>query len=153
MIGCSSVVDAHLSAYIADLEPATRDQLKCPTEDAHEVQAQVLGFEHGYMLLLDDPAQVYISYENDQWRQVAKPNGDADEATTPISSTTELYQPVGLWGELWQTYEGQRLGYARQPKPEKFKAIIQSFTGNSTLVAMKEDNQVYLFLGALHIAN
>ncbi|MFN8493456.1 MAG: serine/threonine-protein kinase [Caldilineaceae bacterium] len=145
---CSTEVDGHFSGYIAGLSPEQQKDLACAQFRAIQPHAQLLQFERGFMLLLEEPSELYISYDDGKWtRQIVDWQSDPPTGPAPVPGKNDLFEPTGMWQKAWKKHNMEkRLGYAKQVEPQRFNAIKQEFTSNSVLVADQANNAVYAFL-------
>ncbi|MCB0042077.1 MAG: hypothetical protein KDE23_20475, partial [Caldilinea sp.] len=117
--------------------------LGCPTGGAQSGPAQVLRFDRGYMVGLDEVAEVYVvsGYGVDAWeRRIAPPAGELppDVPQPP----EDRYLPGGRFGALWaEDRAWETLGFATDAQSEAFTGVIQSFPG-AVLIANRSDGTV-----------
>ncbi len=143
IVACLDAIDEVFRPSILALPPAEQAVLGCPTGAAQSGPAQVLRFESGYMVGLDEVAELYVvyGYGADSWeRRIAPVDG---EMPPDVPEPPEnRYLPGGRFGALWATDRAwETLGFATDAQPEAFTGVIQSFPG-AVLVANRGDGTV-----------
>lgn len=147
---CSTGVDEHFRGYISGLAPDQQNELGCAQFVPIQPHAQILPFEHGFMLLLEEPSELYISYDDGKWTRETV-DWQSDPATEPVPAPekNDLFEPTGMWQKAWKKHDMKKhLGYATRPDPVPFNAVKQEFTNNSILVADQGNPNVYAFLAS-----
>jgi hypothetical protein len=148
---CPTVVDPIFANYISTLEPALQERFRCPDSIAINPNAELVSFQYGLMLRLDDrPELIYVYYNADGSWEVAESVWQDGEPEAPPDAppppSGDLFIPERAFGKLWQQERFQiALGYATTtPEPVSFPAIKQTF-GGSVLVANSADGQLFTF--------
>jgi hypothetical protein len=147
---CPTTIHEIFASYIAALAPEQQARFRCPATVAAPVNAELVTFEYGLMLRLDDrPELIYVYYHVDGSWEVAESTWQEGEPNTPDvppPPSPGLFVPVRAFGKLWQQERFQiALGYATIPEPTAFLAIKQTFEGPSVLVANSADGQIFAF--------
>jgi hypothetical protein len=151
LAACWSDVHELFQAYILQLEVEARSIFTCPVNaPAPDRNGEILYFQRGYMLRVDDnPGLVYI-YLTDQARWEAQTNdwqeGEPLTPDLPPPSDPALFLPMRIFGKVWQ--QGgeslqQALGYATRPETDRFTALKQSFP-NAILILDQATTQIFV---------
>ncbi len=112
-----------------DASPQTSDNLGCPTNISHPVDAVVEPFERGQMLWLSESRQIYVLAQNgayaaypDRWQE-GQPSGGF------YAPPPDRYEPVRGFGLVWREQLGgprSQIGWATAPESLS-RAEVQSF--------------------------
>ena len=142
LTACALPSDETLLRYVERLDLEQRAALGCPQQESQVGPAQMTPFERGYMVGLDDVAELYIVYlAAGIWeRQPLLPEGDLpDDLPQPPDGR---YWPVGRFAPLWAAERRwERIGFAVEPAPVDFTAVIQSFAG-AVLIGNRDATEV-----------
>jgi len=130
LAACTPLIDTILLRYVENLDREQRIRLGCPREAAKIGPAQMTPFEQGYMVGFNDVAELYIVYlAAGIWeRQPLLEEGVLpDDLPQPAEGR---YRPVGRFAPLWAAERRwERIGFAVEPAPVDFTAVIQQFDG------------------------
>lgn len=127
---CLRQADEKFQQYADDLDAERRKALGCPLGPTQIGPAQMTPFERGYMVKLNDASDLYIVYLREgRWERLPW----LEESALPLDIPPPpdgLYLPTGPFAPLWAA-EGRwaQLGYAVEPTPVDFTAVIQMFEG------------------------
>lgn len=142
LAACAPLIDETLWRYVEKLDPAQRAALGCPLQAAQIGAAQMTPFERGYMVGFNDVAELYIVYlAAGVWeRQPLLPENELPDALP--QPPEGRYAPVGRFAPLWIA-EGrwERIGFAVDPAPVDFTAVIQEFEG-AVLIGNRDATEV-----------
>ena len=142
LVACLSLADETLLRYVNSLEAERRRALGCPLSAAQVGPAQMTPFERGYMVGLNDADDLYIVYLREgRWERL--PLLEEVELPPDIPPPpNSLYLPTGRFAPLWAA-EGRwtRLGFAVEPTPVDFTAVIQPFEG-AVLISNRDATEV-----------
>lgn len=147
---CWADVHEFFRSYIVQLSADERVIFTCPVHvAAANRNAELLFFERGYMLRVDDnPALVY-TYLTEPGRWESQINdwqeGEPITPDLPPPPNSALYLPVRIFGKVWQ--QGgeplqKALGYATQPDSTRLSVLKQSFP-NVILIMNEETTQIF----------
>jgi serine/threonine-protein kinase len=130
IVACLAQVDPTIQAYLFGQPAGALDQIGCPDGPALGGTAQSWSFERGYIVGFSMTQEMLVVYtDNQQWERVFVPEG---QETPPLDEAPPegLYIPTGRFGLLWlQGERRNQLGYADQPAPGEFPALLQTFPG------------------------
>lgn len=147
---CDLPVDQAFAGTLAAMDAPLQAQFACPLSLAQEAASEVVAFQSGSMLQYGGRPEVYVSYLDGRWERVAsgwRP-GDAELPPPEEPLPDGLYQPPGIFGNVWQDPRLQtELGYALTPSASPFWGVEQRFPGG-ILVADRDSGAVYTFLAA-----
>ena len=146
--GCISLPDPSFAPYIASLGPEVQPDYGCATAAPIAVTGELVRFERGLMLRLNDrPDEIYVQYSDQTWEQRASSwDGETPEAPPPPAEN--LYVPPEAFGTLWgKDTLREALGYAMTPTAETFPGIKQLFA-RGVLVVNPASGAVFDFQGA-----
>ena len=143
LVACLDAIDEVFRPTILALPPDEQAALGCPIGPAQSGPAQVLRFDAGYMVGVDEVAEFYVvyGYGVDSWeRRNAPVQGDLP---TDLPAPTEnRYPPGGRFGALWAADRAwETLGFATDAQAEAFTGVIQGFPG-AVLIANRSDGTV-----------
>lgn len=131
------------------LTPNEQARFGCPEAAAIQVEAELLGFENGFMLRLNDrPGLIYISYSDGSWEAAESvwQEGEPETPDAPPPPGGDRFVPPRAFGKLWQQRGLQNeLGYARFAEPSFFPGLKQPFAGGGILVAAPDGGQYFAF--------
>jgi len=142
LVACLRQADEKFQQYINELDAERRKALGCPLGPAQIGPAQMTPFERGYMVKLNDAGDLYIVYLREgRWERLPL----LEESQLPLDipfPPDGLYLPTGPFAPLWAA-EGRwaRLGYAVEPTPVDFTAVIQMFEG-AVLIGNRDATEV-----------
>jgi hypothetical protein len=130
IVACLAQVDPAIQAYLLGQQAGVLEQIGCPDGPALGGTAQSWSFERGYIVGFSMTQEMLVVYtDNQQWERVFVPEG---QETPPLDEAPPegLYVPTGRFGLLWlQGERRNQLGYADQPSPGEFPALLQTFPG------------------------
>lgn len=149
---CPMQIPDLLRSYIATLGEEQRQSFGCPMGVAIEAQGELLRFQNGLMVRLDDdPSTIYLAQISDDkphWSIQRKNWQDGEPLTpdAPAPPDPKLFLPTRAMGKVWQ--EGgealqKAMGYATSAEPARFSALRQSFP-DGILIANKETNEIFV---------
>jgi hypothetical protein len=149
---CDMQIPDLFRGYIATLEESLRQGFECPMGVAVEAQGELLRFQSGSMLRLDDePTKIYLypNPENKQHWSIQSNDWQEGEPLTPDAPAPpdpKLFLPTRVMGKVWheggQTLQ-QTLGYATTAEPIHFAALRQAFP-DAILIANKETGEIFV---------
>ncbi|NJN84300.1 MAG: protein kinase [Caldilineaceae bacterium] len=149
VLACPYTVDAHFSGILTELDEQVRAEFLCPTASAKPGGGDLLPFEHGFMLRLDETPLIYVYYAGTQeWEQVADTwqEGQSEPDPEMIPPQDTLFLPERAFAQAWDNEQRQiALGFATASTPRRFDAISQTFPGGF-LVGDIANGSVYRFL-------
>lgn len=151
LAACWSDVHPLFQSYILQIDNAARAIFTCPVNaPIPDRNGELLFFQRGFMLRVDDnPSLVYI-YFTDPGRWEAQTNDwqDGEPLTPDLPPPTDptLFLPPRIFGKVWQ--QGgealqQALGYATRPEPDRFTALKQTFP-NAILIMDQATTQIFV---------
>lgn len=130
LVACLLQADEKFQPYIGGLDVERRRALGCPLVPAQIGPAQMMPFERGYMVKLNDAGDLYIVYLREgRWERLSwLPEGELSPDIPPPPDGLSL--PPEPFALPWAA-EGRwlRLGYAVESAPVDFTAVIQTFEG------------------------
>lgn len=141
-VACAPLIDETLRRYIEGLNRDQRAAIGCPVGEALIGPAQMTPFERGYMVGFNDAPELYIVYlAAGVWeRQPLLPAGDLPDDLPPPPD--DRYTPVGRFAPLWAAdRRWERIGFAVDPAPVDFTAVIQEFEG-AVLIGNRDATEV-----------
>jgi hypothetical protein len=148
LTACLSQADAALRQHLAELPDERRRAIGCPIGDAQSGPAQVLSFEHGYMVGLSAAPELYVVYlSGNTWERQPIPEVSAPPPDLP-SSPEGRFLPSDRFAALWQTdRRWETLGFATESQPRDFTVAIQGFE-NAVLVGNRDTGEVNILANA-----
>ncbi|MFO7632495.1 MAG: hypothetical protein R6W76_08150, partial [Caldilinea sp.] len=129
LTACLSQAEETLQRYLTGLAPDQRASIGCPLAAAQVGPAQMTPLERGYMVGLNEVAELYIVYLSaGAWEQ--QPITDDGVPADLPQPPDGRYLPTGRFVSLWAA-DGrwERLGFAVEPEPVDFTVVIQPFEG------------------------
>ncbi|MFN3982632.1 MAG: serine/threonine-protein kinase [Caldilinea sp.] len=142
LVACTPLIDETLQRYVENLTSDQRATIGCPVGEALIGPAQMTPFERGYMVGFNDVPELYIVYlAAGVWeRQPLLPEGDLPE---DLPQPPEgRYLPVERFAPLWAAEQRwERIGFAVDPMPVDFTAVIQEFEG-AVLIGNRDATEV-----------
>jgi len=145
---CPSLPAPLLAAYITSLGPEAQVDFSCAMVVPIDIKGEVLRFEHGLMLRLDDlPEEIYVKYSDQSWEQRAS-SWNGEPLAAPPPPVENLYLPSAAFGSLWEKENlSVSLGYATTAEPETFSGVKQVFA-RAVLVVNPANGEVFDFQSA-----
>ena len=142
LVACTPLIDETLQRYVENLTSDQRATIGCPVGEALIGPAQMTPFERGYMVGFNDVPELYIVYlAAGVWeRQPLLPEGDLPDGLP--QPPEGRYLPVERFAPLWAAEQRwERIGFAVDPTPVDFTAVIQEFEG-AVLIGNRDATEV-----------
>lgn len=137
---CANVVDEFFLRTMDQVDPALREEFRCPTAPAYTAAGALMTFDQGFMLALDESPYVYVYYQaTREWEQVVRRDGPA---APPGGESSDLSPP---FAQVWS--ENQRriaLGNPTTAMPTPVDGVVQVFSGGM-LVGDRSRGTIYAF--------
>ena len=143
LVACTDLIDEALRGYVLSLDPAQQMGLGCPDAPSLRGTAEVVRFEHGYIVGFDMLPEMIVVYTDSQtWERQFVPQGEGASAGEQPPPDSGLFVPTGRYAQLWsQNKRRDELGYALSSDPAPFAVSYQVFPG-AVLLANRDSNQV-----------
>jgi serine/threonine protein kinase len=146
---CNMLPDPVWGAFLTGLEPGLQQSFACAYGPSMTVNGELLNFEFGYMLRLDNHAnEIFVFNNGDNRWETVNESWQEGEPLTPEGQTPgpEFFLPTRVFGKVWADPRiSEGLGFATAPDPQRFPGKVQVFPGG-TLVFNFSDGRVYAFL-------
>lgn len=148
--GCTFLPDHQFSPYIAQLDEKLQAEFRCATSQVIGGDGQLLKFEYGFMLYLDEANKMFVfTISDQQWEDIDLTwLGRATAPRAEIGPPEEgRFTPQRIFGKIWQNAEIQALlGLAIMPDAAHFPIRAQKFPGGWLVLDLERPTERFLFL-------